>query len=94
MEGSNTLTFDNWKSLTEIFGIFPMGLNAQEIKVMRILAEHTVLSCHNIAVMMMVEEENISSEIEVRPKELGLIENTPKGRKLTTSGIAYLKKVA
>lgn len=82
-------TSKEWKQLKDIFGIAPMGLTSQELTLMRIVRSAGVISCANIATRMMVGEDNIAEEIEVRPKELWLINNTPRGRVLTKRGEEY-----
>jgi len=82
-------TMEKWNDLKSIFGIYPMGLNTQELNLMRVIRTAEVISCSNIATRMMVGEENISEEIEIRPKELWLINNTPRGRALTDRGEDY-----
>ncbi|MFA5312354.1 MAG: AAA family ATPase [Methanomassiliicoccales archaeon] len=93
MTASNTLSNADWEDLANIFGIYPMGLNAQEVKVLNILSKSSAMSCRSLAIQMMVDEKNVEQELEVRPKELGLIENTPKGRHLTKNGLLYLRKL-
>lgn len=86
-------TVNKWNELKDIFGIYPMGLNAQELNLMRIIRTAGAISCSNIATRMMVGEENISEEIEIRPKELWLINNRPRGRVLTEKGEEYFKNL-
>jgi Holliday junction resolvasome RuvABC ATP-dependent DNA helicase subunit len=88
-KGSNRFTIDMWREIKDVFGINPMGLNAQELTLMRIVRSVGVASCSTIATRMMIGEENVSEEIEIRPKELALIANTPRGRKLTDRGEEY-----
>jgi len=93
MVGYNAITKKGWESLKDIFGIYPMGLNRQEVELLGIIKDEQPISCANIALKMMVNEENIESEIEVRPRELGMIRSTTKGRVLTDDGKIYLKNV-
>lgn len=92
---SNTtvLTQEGWEILKDVFGIFPLGLNAQEVHLLQIIQESGVISCRNIAIRMGISEENVSSEMEIRPKELGLIDNGTRGRFLTDSGDKYAKSI-
>jgi Holliday junction resolvasome RuvABC ATP-dependent DNA helicase subunit len=82
-----------WQELKDIFGIYPMGLNAQELQMLRIIRTNGATSCATIATRMMVGEENVSDEIEIRPKELWLITNTPRGRILTDRGEEYFNNL-
>jgi len=87
------LTINDWDKLKDIFGIYPMGLNEQELTLMRVIRISGAISCVGIATKMMVREENISDEIEIRPKELWLVTNTAKGRVLTDIGEEYFTKL-
>ena len=88
--------FDNrkWGKYKEDFGIHAYGLNTQEINLLSILGKNAPVSLNGLAVKMGVNVQNIESELEVRPRELGFIENTTKGRFLTDEGKTYLKKIA
>jgi len=91
MKGKSKFTNNDWKELKKIFGIYDMGLRSQEIMMLEILKDSSPISCRNLAVRMGLNEDNIQSEIEVRPRELGFIETSSRGRELTPEGIAYLK---
>ena len=88
----NRLTTKEWLELKNIFGINSQGLNDQEVDLLRILADNSPMSCHNIAVRMGVNEKNIEEDIEIRLKEVGYVRNTTKGRILTVEGNKYLEK--
>lgn len=87
----NSFTVSKWNELKDIFGIYPMGLNAQELTLMRIIRTAGAISSSNIAARMMIGEENVSEEIEIRPRELWLINNTQRGRALTSHGKEYFE---
>lgn len=93
MENTKILDVKGWTAVKEIFDIYPLGLNAQEIKLLKLLSKHSPLSCHNIAIRLGVNERNVESELEIRPRELGFIENTSRGRKLSKEGKKYLEKI-
>lgn len=88
--GSNTITNVEWNKLKVILQLNPMGLKNEELRLLKIVGEQGPISCANIAIIMMVNPDNISDELEIRPRELGLIKNTTKGRVLTDEGVAYL----
>ena len=92
---NNISDFDDngWKDIKDIFDINSLGINEQEITLLKILKESSPLSCGNIAIKMGVNEDNVSSEIEVRPRELGLIESGTRGRILTQKGMEYLENI-
>ena len=94
MEKTITLTHTRWEKLKDVFGIFPLGLNAQEIELLNIIKDTGTISCRNIAIKMGIEEENVHSEIEIRPKELGLMDNGSRGRFLTDEGAKYISDLS
>jgi Holliday junction resolvasome RuvABC ATP-dependent DNA helicase subunit len=90
-QNKSNITQDDWKSIKEIFGYNNLGLNNQELNLIRIIGSAGIISCSGIASKMMVSEETIEAEIETRPRELGLIINSSRGRQLTKEGKEYLK---
>lgn len=84
------LTNETWEDLANTFGIHALGLNNREVRLLKLLAKEGVLSCSSLAVKLGVTEDNIKDEWEQRPKELGLVETTSKGRSLTQNGEKYL----
>jgi len=93
MNGTRAFNAKGWKSIKDVFTIYPLGLNSQEIILLRLLKNYSPLSCRNIAVRMGVNEQNVEGELEIRPRELGLIENTSRGRLLTPEGLKYIERI-
>jgi len=93
MHGANELTPEGWKSLKQIFSVHNKGLKTSEVDLMKILADSGPMSCNNLAIKMGVNPDNIESELEIRPRELGLLKSTPKGRCLTKDGEKYLATI-
>jgi len=93
MNHTKVLTEEGWKELKSIFSIHLKGLNAQELGLLRVLEDSSPISCNNIAVRMGVNPQNVESELEIRPRELGLIESGTRGRSLTEDGEIYLSLV-
>ena len=93
INNTNVMTSKGWLELSQVFGIHPLGLNNKEIKLMKILhgGACDFLSCGNLAIKLGVTEDNVKDEWEQRPKELGLVQSTSKGRSLTGEGVEYLK---
>lgn len=89
---SSILDQDGWDRLKNIFEINPMGLNRQEVDMLKIVNSHGSISVANIALAMMINPENVESELEVRPRELGLLQSTSRGRSLTEKGIKYINR--
>jgi holliday junction DNA helicase RuvB len=81
----------DWESLKNIFEIYPAGLNKQEVELMKIINDSGPISSSNLALMMMLNVDNIESELEVRPRELDFIKSSSRGRCLTDKGIKYLE---
>ena len=92
---NKTSVFDDkaWKELKSVFTIYPYGLNSQEVRFLRVLAKESPISCNAIAIKMGVNSDNIESEIEMRPKELGFVRNESRGRLLTQDGLVYLNNL-
>lgn len=93
----NTKIFDdnrleNLKETITNYG-FPLGLLKEEVDMMNFIKEESPISAYNLSIKLMVEEETITQDYEIRPRELGLIANTGKGRELTQKGIEYLDKL-
>lgn len=86
-------TQKDWENLKGVFKIFPKGLNSQEIKLLNLVCNFGPISCNNIAVKMGLNEHNVKEDIEIRLQELGMIENTTKGRSLTNLGVKYLNEL-
>jgi Holliday junction resolvasome RuvABC ATP-dependent DNA helicase subunit len=83
-----------WTQLKQVFEIQELGLNRQEVELLRIVANHGTISVANIALAMMINSDNVESELEVRPRELGLLQSTSRGRSLTDKGSDYMKVLA
>jgi Holliday junction DNA helicase RuvB len=80
-----------WNDIKDTFEIYPRGLNKEEVNLLTIIRDSGPISCANLALRLMVNEENIKSELEVRLRELGMIENTTKGRVITDEGLDFFK---
>jgi len=94
MKNIDYLDDKGWDEIKKVFGIYSYGLNSQEIDFLNILNENHSLSSKSIALKMGINLSNVESEIEPRPMEIGLIENTLKGRQLTVKGKKYIKDMA
>lgn len=90
---NNTIDETAWNKMKEIFEIYSLGLNRQEIELLKIIKEHQSISCANIAMFLMINEENVEGELEIRCRELGLINNTSKGRELSEIGEEYVNEM-
>jgi len=93
MKKSNKLEKAGWDALKKLFGIYKLGLNSQEINFLQILNKHAPVSAKNMAIKLGVNVNNIEEELEIRPRELGLIQSTSRGRCLTDAGKKYLSSI-
>lgn len=89
---TNVLDKNGWAYLEGIFEIYYLGLNRQEVELLQIVKHNQPISCANIAMYLMVNEDNVDGEIEIRCRELGLIRNTSRGRELTEEGEKYIER--
>jgi Holliday junction resolvasome RuvABC ATP-dependent DNA helicase subunit len=91
MKNTNVLDADGWNEMKTIRGIWPKGLYNKEVEFMKILKAYAPISSRNLAIKMGVNANNIEDELEIRPRELGLIESSSKGRTLTKEGEKYIE---
>jgi Holliday junction resolvasome RuvABC ATP-dependent DNA helicase subunit len=93
MKKTRTLDDESWDAIKDLMGIWPKGLHNKEVDFMKILLACAPISSRNLAIKMGLNINNIEDELEIRPRELGMIESTSKGRQLTEFGKAYLNTV-
>jgi len=94
MQKVKKLEQNGWNELKSLFGIYPKGLNTQEISFMKMLCEYAPISSKNMAIKLGVNVNNIEEELEIRPRELGFMESTSRGRCLTEMGKGYINQIA
>ena len=85
----------DWKQLREHLGIYPLGLNAGEIAILRHLAgtnEGTSLTC--LAAKTGLTREALQRDYEMHLQKHGLMEIATTGRMITAKGREYLDMVA
>ena len=87
----NQKVFDqiDWKELKGILEIYPLGLNKQEVEVLRQIGINGPMSATNLAASMMIGEGALTVELETRLRELNLLTTSSKGRVLTDEGRKY-----
>lgn len=93
LKNTKEVSEEGWNEIKNTFDIFPMGLSTEEVSLLEFIKDNGPISCSNLALMMMVNEDNIKSEIEVRLRELGFIENSTKGRQITEKGLQYFSQI-
>jgi Holliday junction resolvasome RuvABC ATP-dependent DNA helicase subunit len=69
-------------------------LRREELNLLKAIKNLGPISCANLAKRLMVNENNIEKEIEVRLRELGFVKSTSKGREITSQGKNYLQKLS
>ena len=79
-----------WDELTDIFGVHPLGLYLNDIELLKTIDSFGPISASNLAIKLGVNINNIENELEIRLRELGLIQSSPRGRMLTEKGEEYL----
>lgn len=92
-QGVKVFDEDDWSEIKEIFSIHLYGLKTEEVTLLKLISECEQISSTNLAVRMGVNVQNIESEIEIRPRELGFIESGTRGRILTEKGKEYLRGI-
>jgi Holliday junction resolvasome RuvABC ATP-dependent DNA helicase subunit len=90
---TKAISSEDWNNIKSTFDIFPKGLHKEEVELLELVKDCGPISCANLALRMMVNEDNIKSELEIRLRELGFIESTNKGRRITNEGLRYFKEV-
>jgi len=93
MDSIRVFSDSSWNKVKEIFGIHEWGLTNQEVKLMKEISSSSPISSANLAIKMGVSVANIESELEIRPRELNLLDSTSRGRVLTPKGETYLINV-
>jgi len=86
-------TKDNWKDLSYIMGIYPLGLTSAEIKLLRTLSEQKYTRLTNLSAKLGLSKACIQRDHELYLQKHNLMEVTPHGRAISMQGITYLKKL-
>jgi Holliday junction resolvasome RuvABC ATP-dependent DNA helicase subunit len=87
-----TFGMADWRNLRETLSIYPLGLNVQEISILRFLAQHmagTSLTGLSAKTGLSREALRLDSEMFLLKNDLMSIETT--GRTITAKGLEYLK---
>lgn len=88
--GKKTFNQEDLNNLKSMLGILHLGLKRSEVELLQIVGKHGPISAANLATILMVNQNNIEEELEIRLRELGLIESTQRGRVITELGKKYL----
>jgi Holliday junction DNA helicase RuvB len=95
-EMNNTKVFkdSDWKKLSKILSIFPLGLNTTEILLLDILKDNKDCSLTNLAAKTGISKHAIQRDFEIYLQKHSLMDITTAGRNITAKGLDYLKKLA
>lgn len=92
ISSNSSFSQDDLNKLKSMLGIMPMGLKRAEVELLKAVAEHGPISANNLAIKLMVNQNNIEDELEVRLRELSMIESSSRGRLITELGKNYLSQ--
>jgi len=85
-------TRDDWVKLTDILSIYPLGLNALEIQILRYLAQNsTGTSLTGLSAKTGMSRDSLQKDTELYLQKHNLMEITTSGRMITARGRDYLK---
>ena len=84
----------DWKKLSKILSIFPLGLNTTEILLLDILKDNKDCSLTNLAAKTGISKHAIQRDFEIYLQKHSLMDITTAGRNITAKGLEYLKKLA
>lgn len=94
LAGAKQFAQKNWAELKQILSIFPLGLNAAEINILRILADNpngTSLTC--LAAKTGFSRESLQKDVESYLLKNNLLTIETSGRQITSAGLNYLKSI-
>jgi Holliday junction resolvasome RuvABC ATP-dependent DNA helicase subunit len=92
LRGKTKFTSKHWKELCNVYGILPLGLNATELQILRLLSETTDgTSLTKLAAQTGLSREALQKDYEMYLQKHGLMEISTTGRIITAKGLEYLK---
>ena len=94
MNNKKVFKDSDWKKLSKILSIFPLGLNTTEILLLDILKDNKDCSLTNLAAKTGISKHAIQRDFEIYLQKHSLMDITTAGRNITAKGLEYLKKVA
>ena len=84
----------DWKELSRILSIYPLGLNITEILLLNILKDNKDCSLTNLAAKTGISKQAVQRDFEIYLQKHSLMDITTAGRNITAKGMEYLKKLA
>jgi Holliday junction DNA helicase RuvB len=94
MNDTKVFKDSDWKKLSNILSIFPLGLNTTEILLLNILKDNKDCSLTNLAAKTGISKHAVQRDFEIYLQKHSLMDITTAGRNITAKGLDYLKKLA
>ena len=94
MNDTKVFKDSDWKKLSNILSIFPLGLNTTEILLLNILKDNKDCSLTNLAAKTGISKHAVQRDFEIYLQKHSLMDITTAGRNITAKGLEYLKKLA
>lgn len=92
LSGNKVFGQDDWKKLSEVLSIYPLGLNALEIQILRYLeASPTGTSLTALSARTGMSRDALQKDVEIYLQRHQLLEIQTTGRIITHKGREYLK---
>jgi Holliday junction resolvasome RuvABC ATP-dependent DNA helicase subunit len=92
LKGAKVFTPIDWNKLREVLSIYPLGLNAMEIQILRYLAQNgSGTSLTGLSAKTGMSRESLQKDTELYLQKHNLMEIQTTGRMITARGLDYLK---
>lgn len=91
--GSKVFGMAEWKDLADTINILPLGLNDNELKLLKILSERPFTTLTGLSARTMMSKTSLQKDLELYLQKQNLMEILPKGRRITKKGLDYLKSL-
>ena len=94
LKGGKLFTPADWAKLRSILSIYPLGLNALEIQILRWLAQNsTGTSLTGLSAKTGMSRESLQKDVELFLQKHDLMRIGTTGREITSKGLTYLKNI-
>ena len=92
LKGRTKFSLQDWESLKDVLSIYPLGLNALEIQILRYLAENAIgTSLTALSAKTGMSRDSLQKDTELYLQKHNLMEISTTGRVITAQGLDYLK---
>lgn len=79
-----------WRDLVDNINILPLGLNSNEVRLLKILDERPITTLTGLSARTMMSKTSLQKDLELYLQKLNLMEIVPNGRRITRKGKEYL----